>query len=194
MLVKLESRDNKLMKYQDVEASMKQILMQNIRSIKHFPKKGIIFKDITPLLNDKHLLELTSILLAEPFRGKHIDHIAGLESRGFLFGTNLAQDLHAGFVPIRKPNKLPAETISEDYDLEYGTDSLEIHKDALANGANVIIHDDLVATGGSALAASKLIQKLGGNIIGYSFIMEIEALNGTEKLQNIAPCYSLLKV
>lgn len=182
------------MKYQDIENSMKQILLHNIRSVKDFPKKGIVFKDITPLLNDKHLLEITSMLLADPFRGQKIDHIAGLESRGFLFGTNLAQDLHTGFVPIRKPNKLPAKTLSVTYDLEYGTDSLEIHKDAIKEGANVIIHDDLIATGGTAMAATKLVQNLGGNIVGYSFIMEIEALDGTKQLKEIAPCYSLLKV
>lgn len=184
----------KEMKITDVEHSIKKLLLENIRSVNDFPKKGIIFKDITPVLNDKHLLELTSLLLAEPFRGMQIDHVCGLESRGFLFGTNLAQDLHAGFIPIRKPNKLPAKTERVEYELEYGNDALEIHTDAIEPGANVIIHDDLIATGGTALAATKLVQKLGGNIIGYSFVMEIEALNGIEELQVHAPCYSLLKV
>lgn len=178
----------------DVEQSIKSLLLENIRSIKDFPKPGIVFKDITPLLNDTYLLELTSMLLAKPFRGQKIDHVAGLESRGFLFGTNLAQDLHAGFIPIRKPGKLPAKTVSEDYELEYGTDSLEIHSDAIKPGAKVIIHDDLIATGGSAEAATKLVEKLGGEIAGYSFVMEIKALKGHKILEGIAPCYSLLSV
>lgn len=178
----------------DVEQSIKSLLLENIRFIKDFPKPGIVFKDITPLLNDTYLLELTSMLLAKPFRGQKIDHVAGLESRGFLFGTNLAQDLHAGFIPIRKPGKLPAKTVSEDYELEYGTDSLEIHSDAIKPGAKVIIHDDLIATGGSAEAATKLVEKLGGEIAGYSFVMEIKALKGHKILEGIAPCYSLLSV
>ncbi len=182
------------MKIEEVEESIRRIIKEKIRSVKDFPKPGIIFKDITPVLNDKHLLELTSILLAEPFRGLKVDHVAGLESRGFLFGTNLAQDLHAGFIPIRKPDKLPSEKESVDYELEYGSDKLEIHLDAIKQGANVIIHDDLIATGGSALAATKLVQKLGGNIIGYSFVMEIGALKGTSELLKVAPCYSLIRV
>jgi adenine phosphoribosyltransferase len=182
------------MKIAEVEDSIKSIIKEKIRSVKDFPKPGIVFKDITPVLNDKHLLELTSILLAEPFRGMNVNHVAGLESRGFLFGTNLAQDLHAGFIPIRKPNKLPAETESVAYELEYGTDILEIHSDAIGSGASVIIHDDLIATGGTALAATKLVQMLGGNIIGYSFVMEIEELQGTTELLKVAPCYSLIKV
>ncbi|WP_234572145.1 adenine phosphoribosyltransferase [Rhodohalobacter sp. 614A] len=178
----------------NVEKSIKGLLLENIRSIKDFPKPGIVFKDITPLLNDKHLLELTSMLLANPFRGMEVDHVAGLESRGFLFGTNLAQDLHAGFIPIRKPNKLPAETEKVEYELEYGTDSLEIHQDAIKPGAKVVIHDDLIATGGTAKAATELIQKLGGQIVGYSFVMEIKALQGSSKLEAVAPCFALLSV
>ncbi|MDZ7719360.1 MAG: adenine phosphoribosyltransferase [Balneolaceae bacterium] len=180
--------------FTDVEQSIKSLLLDNIRSVKDFPKPGIIFKDITPLLNDTYLLELTSMLLAKPFRGLKIDHVAGLESRGFLFGTNLAQDLHAGFIPIRKPGKLPADTEEINYELEYGTDSLEIHSDAIKPGAKVLIHDDLIATGGSAKAATDLIKKLGGEIIGYSFVMEIDALEGHTKLENDAPCFSLLSV
>ncbi len=182
------------MSLDDTHSDLKKILKDNIRSVKDFPKKGIIYKDITPLLNDKYLLELTSRLLAEPFRGHQIDYVAGLESRGFLFGTNLAQDLHAGFIPIRKPNKLPAETESVDYELEYGTDSLEIHKDSINPGDNVLIHDDLVATGGSAMAATRLVEKLGGNIIGYSFVMEIEFLKGRQSLDQTVPFYSILSV
>src|SRR6056297_1312801 len=182
------------MSLDDTHSELKKILKDNIRSVKDFPKKGIIYKDITPLLNDKYLLELTSRLLAEPFRGHQIDYVAGLESRGFIFGTHLAQDLHAGFIPIRKPNKLPAETESVDYELEYGTDSLEIHKDSINPGDNVLIHDDLVATGGSAMAATRLVEKLGGNIIGYSFVMEIEFLKGRQSLDQTVPFYSILSV
>jgi len=178
----------------DVEQSIKSLLLENIRSIKDFPKPGIIFKDITPLLNDSYLLELTSMLLAKPFRGQQVDHVAGLESRGFLFGTNLAQDLHAGFIPIRKPGKLPAKTEKVNYELEYGTDSFEIHSDAIKPGANVIIHDDLIATGGSAKAAAELVKTLGGKVIGFSFVMEISALNGSQTLENRSSCYSLLSV
>lgn len=181
-------------KITDVEQSIKKLLLENIRSVKDFPKPGIVFKDITPLLNNKHLLEITSLLLANPFRGQQLDHVAGLESRGFLFGTNLVQDLHAGFIPIRKPNKLPAETEQVDYELEYGTDSFEIHRDAIKPGAKVVIHDDLIATGGSAMAATELVQSLGGDIIGYSFVMEISALNGCSELEEIAPCSCLLSV
>lgn len=179
---------------EEAEKSLKNLLLKNIRSVPDFPKPGIDFKDITPLLNDKHLLEVTSRLLATPFRGQNIDYVAGLESRGFLFGTNLAQDLHAGFIPIRKPGKLPAETESVEYELEYGTDTLEIHKDAIKPGANVLIHDDLMATGGTARAAAKLIELLGGQVVGYSFVMEIELLNGRNKLDNNIPCHSVLFV
>lgn len=171
-----------------------EILLKNIRSIPDFPKPGILFKDITPLLGDYHTLNLTLELLLEPFKNQKVDYVAGLESRGFLFGPGMAKSLQAGFVPIRKPNKLPAETISQSYDLEYGTDSLEIHKDAIEKGANVIIHDDLIATGGTALAAAKLIEELGGNIVGFSFIMEIDFLAGKNILSKKIPYHTLLSV
>ena len=118
--------------------------------------------------------------------------MVALESRGFLFGTNLAQNLNAGFVPIRKPGKLPFKTISEEYQLEYGTDKLEIHSNAIPKGAKVLIHDDLMATGGSAHAASKLVQRLGGEVIGYSFLLELSYLNGRDLLEKIAPVKSLI--
>ncbi|MCC5912860.1 MAG: adenine phosphoribosyltransferase [Balneolaceae bacterium] len=179
---------------ENIEKSIKELLLDHIRSVPDFPKPGIIFKDITPLLNDPYLLENTSRLLSEPFRGMNIDYVAGLESRGFLFGTNIAQDLNAGFIPIRKKGKLPAETESQEYELEYGTDSFEIHKDALKPGDRVLIHDDLIATGGTAVAASKLIRKLGGVLIGYSFAMEIKALNGKKSLDQDTKVHSLLVV
>lgn len=165
-----------------VKQQIIDLLKENIRNIPDFPKEGIQFKDISPLLLNPDTLELTSQVLARPFRHQQVDLVVGLESRGFLFGTNLAQDLHAGFVPIRKPGKLPAETVSATYALEYRKDTVEMHKDAIDEGAHVLIHDDLIATGGSAEAATKLVQQLGGKVVGYSFIIALKALKGTEKL------------
>jgi adenine phosphoribosyltransferase len=179
---------------QQVEKAITEHLESKIRSIPDFPKPGILFKDITPLLKNSDTLQLTSQMLIRPFRNSGVEYIIGLESRGFLFGTGMAQSLNAGFIPVRKPNKLPAETISESYALEYGTDSVEIHKDALHNGAKVIIHDDLIATGGTALAAYKLANKLGAEVIGFSFVMELMALNGRNLLPPGIPIESLIKV
>jgi adenine phosphoribosyltransferase len=175
------------------EESAINFLRQNIRDIPDFPKPGIIFKDITPLLKNPDTLNLTSRLLAKPFLNKNVDMIVGLESRGFLFGTTLAMDLHAGFVPIRKPNKLPGETVSATYQLEYGTDSVEIHADSIIKGNRVVIHDDLIATGGTASAATKLVEKLGGEVIGYSFILELTFLGGMKNLKEGALVHTLLK-
>ena len=166
----------------EVRQQIIDLLSQNIRNIPDFPKEGIQFKDITPLLKNSDTLELTSQVLARPFRHMDIDYVVGLESRGFLFGTNLAQDLHAGFIPIRKPGKLPADTISATYALEYGEDTIEMHTDAFNNGARILIHDDLIATGGSAKAATELVEKLGGEVAGYSFIVELADLNGKDSL------------
>lgn len=166
-----------------VKESIVKLLKSHIRNVPDFPKPGIQFKDITPLLKNPDTLELTSQVLARPFRHSNIDHVIGLESRGFLFGTNLAKDLHAGFVPIRKPDKLPAEVISSSYELEYGTDTIEMHADALSEGDRVIIHDDLIATGGSAKAATELVEKLGAVVVGYSFIIELAALQGKDILK-----------
>ncbi len=177
---------------QKVEESIKQYITETIRTIPDFPKPGIQFKDITTLLSDKEAIKLTTLMLAKPFEGQHVDFVLGLESRGFLFGTNIASKLNAGFVPVRKPGKLPAETISETYELEYGEDSLEIHKDAIQKGTKVIIHDDLIATGGSAKATSRLVERLGGEVIGYSFILELGFLNGREALINGAQIESLI--
>lgn len=165
-----------------VKDSILDLIKANIRNIPDFPKSGIQFKDITPLLKNPDTLELTSQLLARPFREKKIDYVIGLESRGFLFGTNLAQDLHAGFIPIRKPGKLPADTISATYALEYGEDSIEIHSDAFSKGDRILIHDDLIATGGSAVAATELVEELGGVVVGYSFIVALKALDGKSNL------------
>jgi len=177
-----------------IEKADTDFLLNYIRTIPDFPEPGIQFKDFTPLLGNKEALNKTSSLLVMPFKDEEVDYVAGLESRGFLLGPKLAQDLNAGFIPIRKPGKLPADTYSQKYELEYGSDSLEIHADALKKGDRVIIHDDLIATGGTVSAASKLVEKLGGIIVGFSFIMEIEFLNGTTSLDSSIPCRSLLKV
>lgn len=171
-----------------------ELIRRKIRDVPDFPKKGIIFKDITPILQDPRALGITSRLLMQPFLGQHVDLIAGIESRGFIFGTRLATDLNAGFIPVRKPNKLPADKISVEYDLEYGTDQLEMHSDAVRKGDRVVIHDDLMATGGSARAASELITSLGGVVIGYSFLLELTFLNGKTKLETGIPVHSLLKI
>jgi len=170
------------------------MIRDKIRDIPDFPKKGVVFKDITPILQDPETLKLASVLLLEPFVGKQVDIVAGIESRGFLLGPRLATDLNAGFVPVRKPGKLPADRISETYELEYGTDILEMHTDAIKPGDRVIIHDDLMATGGSAKAATELVGRLGGIIVGYSFIIELTFLNGTTKLQEGFPVHSLVKI
>ncbi|MFI2743130.1 adenine phosphoribosyltransferase [Zhouia sp. PK063] len=155
-----------------------------IREIKDFPKPGIIFKDITPLLNDADAAAFTTQSLLNISGHLQIDRVVGIESRGFFFAMLLAQELKAGFVPVRKPGKLPAETISKTYALEYGQDTLEIHKDAIKSGDKVLVHDDVLATGGTAKAVCDLIEQLGGEVVQCNFIMEIEALQGREKLKD----------
>lgn len=155
---------------------------EKIRAVENFPKEGIIFRDITTALKEPETLKLMIDYLCNQFKDVKIDYVAGIESRGFIFGMPMAYKLNAGFVPIRKPKKLPAETISQSYDLEYGSDTIEIHKDAIPEGANVLIVDDLLATGGTAEAACKLINKTGGNLVGIAFLIELEALNGRNKL------------
>jgi adenine phosphoribosyltransferase len=157
-------------------------LKKYIRDIQDFPKEGIVFKDITTLLIDaKGRQECLEVLVAS-IKGKAIDKVIGVESRGFFFGLLLAQELNVGFVPVRKPNKLPYDTISASYDLEYGTDTLEIHTDAIQKGDRVLIHDDVLATGGTAKAVCELVERLGGIIVQCNFIMEITFLNGREKI------------
>ncbi len=153
-----------------------------IRAVENFPKEGIVFRDITTALKDADTLKVMIDYLCDQFKDVKIDYVAGIESRGFIFGMPMAYKLNAGFVPIRKPKKLPAETLSQSYELEYGTDTIEIHKDAIPEGANVLIVDDLLATGGTAEAACKLVNKTGGNLVGIAFLIELEALNGRGKL------------
>ncbi len=176
----------------DFDQTSIQYLRECIRDVKDFPKPGIIFKDITPLLKNPDTLHITSRLLAKPFAGHKIDLVVGLESRGFLFGPALAMKLQCGFVPIRKPNKLPAETVSATYQLEYGEDKVEIHADSIIKGNRVLIHDDLMATGGTAAAATELVERLGGQVVGYSFIIKIDALKGGEKLKKNTECHTLI--
>ncbi|MBI5809122.1 MAG: adenine phosphoribosyltransferase [Ignavibacteriales bacterium] len=155
-----------------------------IRDVPNFPKEGIIFKDITTLLKNSSGLNEAINSLYELAKGKGITKVAGIESRGFILGGALAQKLNAGFIPIRKPNKLPSEKISATYELEYGSDKIEIHKDAIEKGDKVLLHDDLLATGGTMEAAIKLIESLGGEVVQVSFLIELNFLNGREKLKS----------
>jgi adenine phosphoribosyltransferase len=157
-------------------------LKKLIREVPDFPKKGILFYDITTLLKDKLGFALLIDALSEHYIGKEIDLVLGMEARGFIFGPALAYRLNAGFVPVRKPGKLPAETEKVSYDLEYGSNSLEVHKDAIQKGERVLIVDDLLATGGTAVATAKLASGLGAQIAGLAFVVELDFLKGREKL------------
>jgi adenine phosphoribosyltransferase len=167
-------------------------LTKYIRDIPDFPKKGILFKDITTLLNDKNAYKEAIDKLSELLKDKEIAYIVAAESRGFIFGGALAYKLGCGFVPIRKPNKLPAPIYSHTYTLEYGKDSLEVHQDAFPEGAKVLVLDDLLAIGGTASAMINLVKKLKGEIVGIAFLIELTFLNGREKLKDY-PIYSLIK-
>ena len=154
-----------------------------IRDVPDHPKPGIVFKDITPLLGDAQGLAMAVELMASPYRGKAVELVCGAESRGFIFGTAVAQALSAGFVPVRKPDKLPRSTHRIDYDLEYGTDTLEIHDDAVTRGQRVLMVDDLLATGGTMRACCDLIGRMGGQILGVTVLIELTSLGGRDKLQ-----------
>ncbi len=162
-----------------------------IRDIQGFPKEGILFKDITPLLNDPIARQECLSVLVNSLKEQKIDKVVGAESRGFFFGILLAQELNAGFVPVRKPKKLPYETISASYELEYGTDNLEMHTDAIKKGDRVLIHDDVLATGGTAKAVCELVESLGGEIVQCNFLMELSFLNGREKIKQY-PIFSAI--
>ena len=171
---------------------MEEKLKKAIRSIPDFPQKGILFRDITTLLKNRAALADAIDLLVERHKGKGIGKIVGIESRGFILGTPMAYLLGAGFVPVRKKGKLPAETYSVTYELEYGTDHLEIHKDAIEVGDNVLIVDDLLATGGTAAATVELVKNFNANIIGIDFMIELTDLEGREKLKGL-DVFALLK-
>jgi|SRR5688572_10257076 adenine phosphoribosyltransferase len=157
-------------------------LKQHIRNVPDFPKAGILFYDITTLLRDPQGYRITVDMLSTPFEGQGIDSVIGIESRGFILGAAVAHRIGAGFIPIRKPGKLPAKALKETYDLEYGKDALEIHEDAVQPGQKVLIVDDVLATGGTAAAAVALVRKLGGELHGLAFLIELLFLNGKQKI------------
>lgn len=167
---------------------------QYIADIPDFPEEGIIFRDVTPLLKDKTAYKESIQAMAKWIEelGVHIDAVAGPEARGFIFGCPLAYAINAGFIPVRKPGKLPRETVSEEYALEYGTNEVQIHADSIKPGENIVIVDDLLATGGTVEATVKLIEKLGGHVAGIAFLIELEALNGRDKLEGYH-VFSLMK-
>ncbi len=158
-------------------------LKRVIRDIPDFPQPGILFRDITPLLKDAHALQVALEGMAEPFRNAGVEQVVGVESRGFIFGAPLAWLLNAGFVPVRKFGKLPAETVHVEYALEYGSNTVEIHKDAITPGQKVLIVDDLLATGGTVSAALELVKRLGGDVVGIAFLVELTFLQGRQRLQ-----------
>ncbi|MFH1454418.1 MAG: adenine phosphoribosyltransferase [Armatimonadota bacterium] len=158
-------------------------LRTKIRDIPDFPKKGIIFKDITTLLQDKEAFKYSINRLIEHYKDVKIDAIAAVEARGYIFGAAMAYELGTGFIPIRKPGKLPYDTHSMEYELEYGKNTLEIHKDALKDGERILVVDDLVATGGSSRACAQLIEKMGGNVVGFAFLVELTFLKGRDALE-----------
>lgn len=165
---------------------LKNNLLDTIRDIPDFPKEGIIFKDITPILANPILSSEICKSIFEHWKDKKIEGVVGLESRGFFFGAQIAMMLEVPFIPIRKAGKLPYKTLSHAYDLEYGSAVVEMHEDAITSGQRILIHDDLLATGGTADAASELITKAGGEVAGYSFIIELSFLNGMDRLQKFS--------
>ena len=167
-------------------------LKQHIRHVPDFPKAGILFYDITTLLRDADGFKATIDMLSTPYVDKGIELVVGIESRGFILGAAVAQRIGAGFIPIRKPGKLPAKSVKASYALEYGTDTLEMHEDAIGHGHRVLIVDDVLATGGTAAAAATLVKQLGGNLLGMAFLIELSFLNGRAKLpgENV---YSVLQ-
>ncbi|MBO6281219.1 MAG: adenine phosphoribosyltransferase [Alphaproteobacteria bacterium] len=170
-----------------------QDIQNSIRNVPDFPKPGIQFKDITTAVKQPKILKEILETIAAQFKSQKIDYVVGIESRGFIFGTALAYLLGCGFVPVRKPGKLPADVISQEYALEYGTDKIEMHKDALHTGDRVLVVDDLLATGGTAAAAAKLINQTGAEIIAFAFVIELADLGGRQLLEDYAKVCSLVK-
>ncbi|MCD8024777.1 MAG: adenine phosphoribosyltransferase [Candidatus Gastranaerophilales bacterium] len=169
-----------------------QFIKDSIRSVPDYPKKGILFRDITTAIKDPVVMKKIIDTIANEFRDDKIDYVAGIESRGFIFGMPVAYCLNCGFVPIRKPNKLPMETYSVEYSLEYGTDRIEMHKDAIEKGKRVLLIDDLLATGGTASAACELVKK-AGTLAGIAFVLELSDLKGREKLPDDVKILTLAK-
>jgi len=163
--------------------SVEKEFKRAIRKIPNFPKKGIVFRDITTLWKNGRLLKKSTDVLYERYKNKRIDAVLGIEARGFVVGAPLAERLGVGFIPLRKLGKLPGEKVAESYDLEYGTATLEIHRDAIEKGERILIVDDLIATGGTALAAAKLVEVLQGKVVGFAFIVELSALKGRDALK-----------
>jgi len=176
------------MEKMDVEAELRRY----IRDVPDFPKPGILFRDLTPLLGNAQALQLAVKALADPFRGAGVDCVVGTEARGFILGTPVALDLGVGFVPVRKPGKLPFDTHAFHYELEYGTNTLEIHVDGIEPGQKVLLVDDLLATGGTAVAGGRLISRLGATVHGYAFLAELTFLAGRDKLEG-SNIFSLLQ-
>ena len=161
---------------------MMEDLGKLIRDVPDFPKEGIIFKDITPLIANPAALKRAVAQMCAPWKNDNVDYVAAVEARGFIFGACAAMELDAGFIPVRKPGKLPYKTVQATYDLEYGTDTIEVHVDAVSGGANVLLVDDLLATGGTMGACARLIEKIGGNVVGCAFLVNLAFLNGEAKL------------
>lgn len=170
------------------DSNLVEDVKARIRDVPDFPKPGIIFKDVTPVLADPHLFGRVVNAMAAPFRGRHITKVVGVEARGFLLGAPIALALHAGFAPARKPGKLPYKTVTERYSLEYGDDGLQLHEDAVGRGDRVLIVDDLLATGGTAEATARLVTKLGGEVVGFSVLISLDFLPGRERLGREKVC------
>ncbi len=168
-------------------------LADKIRNISDFPKEGIEFKDITTLLKDVDAFQEAITKLAQEYEGKEIDYIIGIEARGFLLGAPLALELNKGFIPVRKEGKLPAEKLKKEYDLEYGSNVIEIHKDAFNQGDKILIVDDLLATGGTAKATVELVEDLGGEVVGVGFLLELDFLDGRDKLAGYDVCSLIIE-
>ncbi|NNE72683.1 MAG: adenine phosphoribosyltransferase [Acidimicrobiales bacterium] len=162
-----------------------------VRDIPDYPVEGVLFRDITPLLAEPGALKAATDLLAEPFAGQTVDRVVGIEARGFIFGAPLADALGTGFVPIRKPGKLPGPVVSQVYELEYGTDEMQVQADAIEPGMHVVIADDVLATGGTLAAAGALVEQCGGTVVGHALLIELTALGGRAKLD--APLYSVIE-
>jgi len=169
-----------------------QDIKRKIRTIPNFPTQGIMFRDITPLLQDPFTRRYVILAVEEYFKDKKIDVVVAAESRGFIFGAILAHEMYCSFVPLRKPGKLPYKTIRQEFQTEYSTDAFEIHEDGIHKGQNVLVVDDLLATGGTAEAACKLVEKLGGKVVGLAFVIELSYLNGKERLKDY-DVFSLIK-